>query len=282
MINPDPLIILQNNAPIDEFCGLSPNEMHNLLYDSLGEKSPVKIFNEIDDTICDRIPFLRLTEEFLKIVQREKNIKLTPKGALPRKILQELYDYKIIVNYFVEQGISKINREIDWVALQTVHINSRLMRVLKISNNKLSLTKKGEQLLEPKNRIDLLKETLITFTNKFNWSFNDRYLDDNIGQLGCGYTLYLFLKFGDTEETIESYANKYLRAFPQLLGDFPDMMFIDKQKGVLGCYEHRTFSRFLEWFGFVNISQSHEVFDRHLNMVSRTDVFDKVFYLDTV
>lgn len=80
-------ILLQNNSPIDDFLGLSPNQMHHLIYGAFSDNSPVQFHNDIDDTTLDRIPLFRIVEEYLNILQRDKQIKLTPLGALPKKVM---------------------------------------------------------------------------------------------------------------------------------------------------------------------------------------------------
>ncbi|MBI5042913.1 MAG: hypothetical protein HZC10_03605 [Nitrospirae bacterium] len=86
--------LLVNKIPLDDFCGLTPNEVHSLLYDTFGDNSPLKIKGDISNQTFNNIPFFRLTEEFLKIIQRDRFIKLTPLGALPKKILHELYNHR--------------------------------------------------------------------------------------------------------------------------------------------------------------------------------------------
>ena len=72
------MLFLVNNNPLDDFCGLSPNEVHSLLYDTFGDNSLLKIKADISDQTFNNIRFFRLTEEFLKIIQRDRFIKLTP------------------------------------------------------------------------------------------------------------------------------------------------------------------------------------------------------------
>jgi hypothetical protein len=113
MNHPDfePVRLLLNNAPVDDFCGLSPTEMHHLLYDAYGDKSPLGLRIDIENSTLDDMPFFRLTEEFLRIISREESIKLTPLGALPRKTVHELYGHKLITEDIIEAGFSKLSRE---------------------------------------------------------------------------------------------------------------------------------------------------------------------------
>jgi hypothetical protein len=69
--------ILFNNMPVENFLGFTPTEVHYLLYDTFGEKSPLQFRNDLDDATLDQIPLFRIAEEYLKIIQRDKQIKLT-------------------------------------------------------------------------------------------------------------------------------------------------------------------------------------------------------------
>jgi hypothetical protein len=97
-------ILLRNNTPVDVFLGLSPTEIHYLLYDTFGKKSPVQIRDDIDDKTLDQIPLFKIAEEYLKIIQRDKQIKLTPLGALPKKVMVELYDKNFYLTSILKVG----------------------------------------------------------------------------------------------------------------------------------------------------------------------------------
>ena len=261
MNSPDfePVRLLKNNAPLDDFCGLSLTEMHHLLYSPYGDKLPLRFQDGIDDSTLDSVPFFRLTEEFLRIIQREESIELTPLGALPRKVLHELYDHKFITEEIIEAGVSKLLREQDSIAITSVHLNSLVSGAAKKANGRLSLTKKGQQLLEAGQRVNLFKEAFSGYTDKFNWSSNDGYPASPVGQLGWGFTVYLLEKFGRSDRTIEFYAEKYLKAFPKLLGFFPARPYGTPIEDFINCYRVRTFERFLEWFGIVKVGHMHGI-----------------------
>jgi hypothetical protein len=45
---------------------------------------------------------------YLKIIERDKQIKLTPLGALPRKVLVEFYEKKFLLDMAIESGIKTL------------------------------------------------------------------------------------------------------------------------------------------------------------------------------
>lgn len=187
--NLESAILLQNNIPLDDFCGLPSTEVHLLLYDTFGTKSLLRLKSDIDDVPLDSIPFLRLTEEFLKIVEREQGIKLTPHGALPRRALHEVYSYRFIPERMIDIGVSKLSREVDSPSIQSMHFNTQAAGLVRKANSRLTVTKRGQGLLATNNRLELFRQILMTFTNRFNWASNDLYDNVPIGQLGWGYSI---------------------------------------------------------------------------------------------
>ena len=279
MNSPDfePLKLLKNNAPLDDFSGLSPTEMHRLLYNPYGVNSPLGFQRTIEDSTLDQIPFFRLTEEFLKIVKRDESIKLTPLGALPRKVLHELYSHKFITETFIESGIVKLSREQDSVVITSVHRSTLLTGLIKEKKGKLGLTKDGEKLLSSVDRSELFQMVFSIFTTRFEWASNDRYPPGDDGQIGWAFTVYLIDKYGSDDHSVEFYGEKYLKAFPNCLAHFTPAPWEKSEGQFMSCYQVRTFTRFLEWFGLVKVESTHEIRNAHLDLVKCTDVFGRVF-----
>jgi hypothetical protein len=273
------IILLKNNSPLDEFCGLTPNEMNRLLYEPFGSNSVLSFQESINNETLDQIPFFRLTEEFVKLVHREKHIKLTPLGALTKKVMVELYEYKFIPEYLIEIGISKLWKEQDSISIMTARYNAQLAGIVKKSKGKISLTKLGEKLLKPENRLELFKAIFNSFSTEFNWGFMDGYPEAPVGQLGFGFTIYLLERYGSIERPSQFYSEKYLKAFPKFIYNFEDRIFSNKEDGFHQCYCLRTFERFLEWYGFVTISKERKLLLDN-QKVKTTELFRQVFKLE--
>ncbi|HNX08204.1 MAG TPA: hypothetical protein PKL96_11515 [Bacteroidales bacterium] len=271
--------ILRNNTPVDDFLGLTPTEIHHLLYDTFGDKSPVQFRNDIDEKTLDQIPLFRIVEEYLKIIQRDKHIKLTPLGALPKKVMAELYDKRFLLEELVENGISKLWREEDSVSIRSARLTAELAGLVKKVSGKLTLTKTATKLLETNNRLQIFRQFFQAFTNKFLWSYNDGYPEQPIGQLGWAFSLIMLDKFGDQPKTVDFYAKKYLTAFPMFLKFFrPDYSTPEEQ--FYRCYGVRTFDRFFLWFGFVTVDKQKKYLDLETDKFKRTDLVKSIFKID--
>lgn len=272
-----PTSLLRHNASRADFEGLSPNEIHYLLYATYADISCLKIQKNIDDLTLDRIPFFRLTEEFLKNIQRNGRIELAPPGALPKNIVHELYSHRFIIDERIEGGFTKLNGEDDCISIKTLHVNTLLIGAIEKMNNRLFLTKKGQELLQRGSRVELFRQTLMAFTDKFNWASHDRYPREPVGQLGWGYIMYLLSKYGNTERPVEFYIHKYLRAFPGTLDAFAVSLPGAASTLFESCFAIRTHERFLSWFGFVRTEYAKDLFEPSLHKIVRSEVMERVF-----
>lgn len=269
-----------NSSPLEDFCGLSPDQMHRLIYEPFGPDSPLKFSYHVDDETLDQIPVLRLTEELLYIIEREGSIKLTTKlGALPRKVIQELYSKKIITEEFIESGIVKLLDESDSPALRSLHQTAVLSHVVTVKRGKLTLSKDGKRMLKPGNRPELFHRLLQTFTLSNSWASADLYSDFPIAQMGWGFSIYLLLRFGQKPRPVRFYAEKYLAAFPAMLQHIrlihrtsPIVDFVD-------CYEIRTYRRFMEWFGMIRYISGRSFTGSDEAVIAPTNILPRVFVL---
>lgn len=170
--NTETNILLRNNTPVDDFLGLSSTEIHHLLYDTFGENSPIQFRKNIDDKTLDQIPLFRIAEEFLKIIYRDKQIMLTPLGALPKKVVVELYDKRFLLEELVEKGISKLWREEDSISIRSARFSTELAGLVRKANGKLTLTKTATKLLDTNNRLQIFRQFFQAFTDKYLRAFS--------------------------------------------------------------------------------------------------------------
>ncbi|MEO6550513.1 MAG: hypothetical protein ABIN94_21080 [Ferruginibacter sp.] len=268
-------IILQNNSPVEEFLGLSPNGMHALIYDTLEEGSPIQFRDNITDDIFDQVPLFRLLEEYLKILQREKQIKLTPLGALPRKVVIELYEKRFITHDIIESGIAKINREHDCMSVLSARLTAEIAGLVRKANGKLTLTKNTTKLLKENNRNQLFKKFLQAFTDKFLWSYNDGYAEQPVAQLGWAFSAFMLYKLGGETRQADFYASRYLKAFPTFISFFKES-YSTPEDQFIRCYTLRTFDRFMVWFGLVTLEIEGK-YNLEGGKVTGTGLLEKLF-----
>ena len=188
----------------------------------------------------------------------------------------ELYDKRYLLEELVENGISKLWREEDSISIRSTRFATELAGLVRKANGKLTLTKTATKLLETNKRYQLFRQFFQAFTDKFLWSYNDGYPEQPIGQLGWAFSVIMLDKFGDQPQTIDFYADKYLRAFPKFITFFrPDYSTPERQ--FFRCYGVRTFDRFFLWFGFVTVDKQKIFIDLDTDKFKRTDLVKSIF-----
>lgn len=145
-------MLLRNSSPIADFENLSPTDFHYILYDTYNKNSPVHFQEHITNETLDKVSLFRVAEDFIRIIEREKFIKLTLLGALPKKVIVELYDKKFIYDELIESGITKLWKEQDCISISNTKIVTEIAGITKKVNGKMTLTKKGTTFLNLENR----------------------------------------------------------------------------------------------------------------------------------
>ncbi len=241
----------QNNTPLNDFEGYSPNEMNLLLHYPLAISCPLQML-KVDNEIYTKIPFFNNVKYLLEQIEVQGELKLTAKGFLPTKVVADIYQQGFIKELMIEEGYYKLYKESDALAVHLTRILTELSSLVKKRNNKLSLTKKGQTQL--KNNSDLFRNIFETFTVKFNWSYNDGYENEKVGQMGFAFTFILLEKYGQEFRSKDFYSEKYLKAFNFKIESSDE----DQADYSTRAYKVRTFERFLDYFGLIEYETKRE------------------------
>lgn len=232
-----------NEGTIDDFDGLSPDEMRALHYEFPNSPSPLKL-NTLSEKELEQCPILMQVRFVIDKMKGGNSIQLTKTGALNTKLVKEIYGLGYLKSLLIEEGMQKLSKESDASSVEITRILLEISSLAKKRHNKLSLTKKGEKLAEDGNAI--LKELISVMFQKFNWAYFDGFGSENIGRINPAYSIYLLKKYGDVKRNTDFYADKYFKAFPTLFtdGNYPYQ-----------SYAVRTFDRYFRYFGFVQIEE---------------------------
>jgi hypothetical protein len=273
----DKLISARNKNPVEEFEGFSFEDMYQILYFPFSERCPIQFKRDIDTGILDS-PIFNIVLHFLNILDENDGVKVTAKGNLPLKVVNELYEKKYIVDEMIEGSITKIRSEEDWRVIHSIKVVLKMAGLIRQYKGKLLLTKSISKEYQ-NNRISNLFFTFFeSFTTEFNWAYNDAYGNDKTGQMGFLYLLHLVNKHGTQSQELTFYTDKYFDAFPMLRTEErareADVRYGTSEKIV----ELRFFERFSEWFGFVDISfdESADYFNRKI-LIRKTGLLTKLF-----
>lgn len=247
-----------NNTGINDFEGLSPEQMYNLLHKKWGEN--IITINPLGLDGND-IPIIKQIKYFINLIEDNKEVKLTKNGYLPPSIVKEIYNKKFIEDVYIDTGITKLTKESDVENISIMKIICEMYGLIKNKNNKIIITNKTKEKLESKIFFNKIFEIIY---KKFNWDYIF-YLDEieYFGQIENNYSLYLLNKYGNKWKDTEYYGKLYIKAFPEYL------KCIDSDSAII-CYEIKTFT-ILKYLGFIE----YKIKELEEGEIKKTELFNK-------
>jgi hypothetical protein len=248
-----------NNTGQDRFDGLSPEQMRGLLYAPWGENLITINPQKFDG---NDIPIIKQIKHFINIIINNNNeIKLTKAGNIPPVIVKDIYAQKFITEYLIELGITKLTKETDAKNIVMMKILCNIAGLVEIHSNKISLTTKAVEII---NSNDLFGYLFDVTCNKYNWAYLDLVANQDIGQFGYNYTLYLINKYGGDWRDGSFYADLYFEAFEDLKDG--NRYYMSER-----CYIHRILDQILKYYGFIE----YENKKIETGKIRKTELFDK-------
>ncbi len=247
-----------NNTPRDEFNGLSPEEMTNIMYHPFSNQCIVEL-NKLNKEQYDKIPLVRQAL-FLLNTLSEKELKLTKLGWLPLKIVAEAYHLgqpEWIIEEFGQKRINEYEANSVWMA----RIILDLLGWIKTRKGILSLTAKGKKALT--NIDNAANEILLFSLIGVGLHTFDGYEEDQIGNLGMAYSVWLLNKYGSEWYLGDFYKELYKKAF-----NFP---------GNYNAYETRVFSRLFYWLGIIEHRLNKHVGPPYEEEYKKTALLSMIF-----
>ncbi len=268
---------IYNNSPVKEFENLAPVDMHRLLQEPINTNNAIcKLNINIENNELDEACFFQDIRRYLFILQELQPIKLTSTGALPSSICKSLANMKMLEgdNWWYAKQKQTIVRESNFYYLGLLNSLPTLFGLTKKVNNKLSLTKKGINLLADQKLINLYIAILEKYFVKFNWGFSDGYSEASIIQAGSLFSIYLVQKYGGVSRNVEFYSSKFLKAFPTTIDEFTQNTYSTPEAIMKRCYSLRVFSRFLLRFGLI---KPESVDSTEIKLLTKTSLIEKLF-----
>lgn len=245
------LMAQQNQTPLNDFHGLSPEQMHSLLslpFDSPGLVSfPSPLGTEPEAPVVTLFGFL------VEAIG-EKGLKATTTGNLPRNFCREA-----ALRFWGEEGYREkiryrgINKEIDFFDMHVTRRIAKLAGLLHKYQGRFILTKEGRKLLAGQGMAWVYPRLLHSYVTKHNWAYPGSYQALPFVQRSFLFTLYLLTKYGDDWLPHVFYEDCFLRAFPKVLTQVEPRPYSNPEEVVRSLYTWRTLSGFASFFGLADV-----------------------------
>lgn len=247
----------QNAAPKPNFNGFSSEQMHQMLNRPLEVGCPVQM-RRLTEEQMEQIPVMRQALHLMKALS-VKELKLTTQGYIPPKMVAELYE---LGSHSWNSDWYKQKSEPKTEEVQVLRVVLKECGLIKTRLGKMSLTAKGKQLLADHN--ELMRTMILFLLRDYNTGWLDLYEDNEVGNLGRLYSLWLLHHYGRDWRSTGFYADEYSKAFPML--------------NAAHGYEYRVFNRLFRIIGVCEINESDDFKGQNWGRGARkTDVLDLMF-----
>jgi hypothetical protein len=262
-----------NERASNDFQGLSPLQVRTLMHNPFSTDCVVKFKPSIGPEVSSST-VMRVCQVILSSIPDDKGLKLTVKGNLPRKVVENIRSLKTYRDRYTSIIGDRVLNEMDYMPAAFSRALLMVSGIVIVRKNRLFLTKKGKSLMcDPaKMYVHLLEH----FTMKFNKGFLDFYESKNIGNIAPAFALFLVSRYGDQKRDSSFFAKLYFKAFPMLL-DEAWSAFSRREFMAYSCFTHRIFNKGFNLFGLVEISEEGKDYTERKEFISKTGLFDQVF-----
>lgn len=240
-----------NNKAIDDFCGLSSDQMSNWLYSPISELNGVSIHTPDDLSTSPVMSYLQIIID--EAMENGGSLKLTSRGYLPVKIVKKanaLLEQFAMAKYEIDPSISEYqgSNESKFNVLHYTHELAKVAGVIYHKTGKLHIKKTFQKQYQTQGIKAFYLPMLTSAIIEFNWGCFDGWPDEIDIQLFWAFMIWRLQKHENPQQLFE----EVLTAFPAVLHTIPDEQYFSAEKTIRSILSTRFFNRFLCFWGFIS------------------------------
>lgn len=246
------LVQQRNRAPLDQFCGLSPEQMYQALYFPFDSPQLVTFPAVLE--ITPTAPILTLFSLLAEAIG-EQGLKPTVRGNLPQKFCREA-----ALKFLGEEGYRDrtryggIHKEEDFYELHCTRLVAELAGLVRKHKGVFILSSGCRKLLADGGLAAIYPRLLRGYVEQFSWAYGDRYPELQIIQQAFLFTLYLLDRCGDAPRPQNFYAEAFIQAFPAAVDEVEPGLYCEPVDEVCSCYTQRTLVWFAAFLGLATVT----------------------------
>jgi hypothetical protein len=241
-----------DEGALDDFHGLSPDRMHQLLYTPYDSPQWLQ-WRESEQAA--QAPILRMAKVLLSTLA-DKEVKLTPKGNLPvvlvKAMLAAVDEQQPLLGFphpnehrYAEENVMPVH---------ATRLLVQLAGLTKTQKGKLSLKKTSATDVTRghwgKAYLKMLKAMMLAF----NWAYLDGYAGLRGVQTTSPFTLWLIHRHGADWQPESFYSGAILQAFPMLMAEASNESHAIASETLEQLISWRTFKLY-QWFGLIELRE---------------------------
>jgi hypothetical protein len=246
----------RNQAPRDDFHGLSPYQIHRFLHFPFDSPELVTYAPVVPGD--PKAPILTLFGLLADAIG-EQGLKATATGNLPRNVCREAASA-----YWGEEAIrvngrfAHINKEEDFSPLHVTRLVAGLAGLIRKSRGRFILSRECRTLLADHALAGIHPRLLLSYARDFNWGYRDGFTGLGLIQRSFLFTLYLLDLHGGEWLPEVYYEDAFLRAFPRVLSEVAPTPYSTPEKTVRSCYTWRALVNFSAFLGLAEVEPATE------------------------
>jgi len=246
----------RNQRPMDDFRGLSPQQMDQVLQAPFDSPSLVTFTDPLPTE--PRAPIVTLFTSIAEAVG-EKGFKPTAKGNLPRQLCRDALQAFTDNGYEEETPrFGQVSGEEDFPELHVTRLVAELSGLLRKNRGRFILGREARDTLKREGLAGIYPQLFRAHAERFNWAYSDRHSDLPIIQQSWLFTLYLLSRHGDDWRPAEFYEDAFVTAFPMALEEVGQPTHWSPEHDVALSYNTRALRRFVRFLGLAEIRPSTE------------------------
>ena len=267
-----------NFLPLDDFLGLSPDEVNRLLYQPFEETSDIVVLNNtFREELLNHVPVIQDARLLISRIGESGELKATQKGNLPLKLVQELHKIQCRRDYEEEWHVGS-EEEAPLIQLLRYVVTS--CGWIKFRDKKFYLTKKGEKLRDKNFSPQDYHQLMQFWLRKLNWGYLDRYDPCPIVQHAFLFSLYALSQKASDFVEAQTLGELFLRAFPAAVDEVkPHPYYQDKPEQIVSnIYCLRFIEGFCLYFDLLQTKEKRAALLRKAPLeVKTTQLFHAAF-----
>lgn len=253
-----------NSHPLDDFLGLSPEQMYQMIYFSPETFEHILYIKpDFDKELLSKVPILDDLLLLFRLLAEAGEVRVTKKGNLPVKIVNEIYNKQradkkpsgFLYNSQSEEYASDI---------LAARVSATACGWIQFEKNKFSLSNQGKSILENGFSQKDFVRLLDYFVFHCHWSYLHGWEHCHIVQQAVVFELYVLNKKArDTYLDLKTFSQLFLKAFPFAPEEVDDDYCEDSYRPriVTSVLEQRFINSFCERFGLIKLSEKSEYED---------------------
>lgn len=242
----------RNRAPVDDFHGLSPEQMYRLLHFPFDTPQLFSFPDRVSPSA--EAPILTL---FLMLAEAAgaQGLKCTANGNLPRAFCREAAEvYRKIADPDDPIHFYSVGKELGFFELHVMRVVAQAAGLLRKHGGRFKLTAECRKLLGEAGAAAIYPCLFRAHVRKYNWAYADGYEALPFIQQSFLFTLYLLQRYGAEERPTAFYEDAFLRAFPVLLSEVEQQpRYCAPDRYLKNCYTVRALDRFAHFLGLVEL-----------------------------